>query len=102
MFLIRMGNNAKAVITGDITQIDLPNPRKSGLIEAIDCAEICRWHRLLLFRAGRCGATSTGAAYCLRLRRLHAGQRELPLENARNLCEMEPTTNRRSKRVIWK
>ena len=36
MFLTRLGNNAKAVITGDITQIDLPNPRKSGLIEAID------------------------------------------------------------------
>ena len=34
MFLTRLGNNAKAVITGDITQIDLPNPRKSGLIEA--------------------------------------------------------------------
>ena len=36
MFLTRMGNNAKAVITGDITQIDLPNPRKSGLVEAIN------------------------------------------------------------------
>jgi phosphate starvation-inducible PhoH-like protein len=36
MFLTRMGNNSKAVITGDITQIDLPNPRKSGLIEAIN------------------------------------------------------------------
>jgi phosphate starvation-inducible PhoH-like protein len=36
MFLTRMGNNAKAVITGDITQIDLPNPRKSGLIDAIN------------------------------------------------------------------
>jgi phosphate starvation-inducible PhoH-like protein len=35
MFLTRLGNNAKAVITGDVTQIDLPNPRKSGLIEAI-------------------------------------------------------------------
>jgi phosphate starvation-inducible PhoH-like protein len=34
MFLTRMGNNSKAVITGDVTQIDLPNPRKSGLIEA--------------------------------------------------------------------
>jgi phosphate starvation-inducible PhoH-like protein len=31
-----MGNNSKAVITGDITQIDLPNPRKSGLIDAIN------------------------------------------------------------------
>jgi phosphate starvation-inducible PhoH-like protein len=36
MFLTRMGNNSKAVITGDITQIDLPNPRKSGLLEAMD------------------------------------------------------------------
>ena len=36
MFLTRLGNNAKAVITGDITQIDLPNPRKSGLIEAMN------------------------------------------------------------------
>jgi phosphate starvation-inducible protein PhoH and related proteins len=35
MFLTRLGNNSKAVITGDITQIDLPNPRRSGLIEAM-------------------------------------------------------------------
>ncbi len=35
MFLTRLGNNSKAVITGDVTQIDLPNPRKSGLVEAI-------------------------------------------------------------------
>jgi len=36
MFLTRMGANSKAVITGDITQIDLPNPRKSGLLDAIN------------------------------------------------------------------
>jgi phosphate starvation-inducible protein PhoH and related proteins len=36
MFLTRMGNNSKAVITGDITQIDLPNPRKSGLLDAVN------------------------------------------------------------------
>ena len=36
MFLTRLGNNSKAVITGDITQIDLPNPRRSGLVEAIN------------------------------------------------------------------
>ena len=36
MFLTRMGNDSKAVITGDITQIDLPNPRKSGLVDAIN------------------------------------------------------------------
>jgi phosphate starvation-inducible PhoH-like protein len=36
MFLTRLGFNSKAVITGDITQIDLPNERRSGLVEAID------------------------------------------------------------------
>lgn len=35
MFLTRLGNGSKMVITGDITQIDLPNPKKSGLIEAM-------------------------------------------------------------------
>ncbi|GGG96679.1 PhoH family protein [Silvibacterium dinghuense] len=39
MFLTRLGNNSKAVITGDITQIDLPNPRKSGLVEAMSILE---------------------------------------------------------------
>ena len=34
MFLTRIGFGSKAVITGDITQIDLPNPKKNGLIEA--------------------------------------------------------------------
>jgi phosphate starvation-inducible PhoH-like protein len=33
MFLTRIGFNSKAVITGDITQIDLPRERTSGLIE---------------------------------------------------------------------
>ena len=31
MFLTRLGNESKAVITGDLTQIDLPNPNRSGL-----------------------------------------------------------------------
>lgn len=34
MFLTRIGAGSKAVITGDITQIDLPGDKKSGLIEA--------------------------------------------------------------------
>lgn len=34
MFLTRLGFGSKAVITGDITQIDLPRGKKSGLIEA--------------------------------------------------------------------
>jgi len=35
MFLTRLGFGSKAVITGDITQIDLPSGRVSGLVEAI-------------------------------------------------------------------
>lgn len=34
MFLTRMGNNSKFVITGDITQIDLPRNQASGLVQA--------------------------------------------------------------------
>ncbi len=34
MFVTRLGFNSRAVITGDVTQIDLPNARRSGLIEA--------------------------------------------------------------------
>jgi phosphate starvation-inducible protein PhoH and related proteins len=36
MFVTRLGFNSKAVITGDVTQVDLPSARRSGLIEAID------------------------------------------------------------------
>ena len=35
MFLTRLGFGSKAVITGDVTQIDLPAGRMSGLIEAL-------------------------------------------------------------------
>ncbi len=35
MFLTRMGNNAKFVITGDVTQVDLPSTQQSGLIHAL-------------------------------------------------------------------
>ena len=36
MFLTRMGMNAKMIVTGDITQIDLPLSQKSGLIDALE------------------------------------------------------------------
>lgn len=36
MFLTRLGFNSKAVVTGDITQIDLPAGRRSGLVEAVE------------------------------------------------------------------
>ena len=34
MFLTRLGFNSKAIITGDVTQIDLPDAKRSGLVEA--------------------------------------------------------------------
>lgn len=35
MFLTRMGEGSKTVITGDVTQIDLPGGKKSGLVHAV-------------------------------------------------------------------
>jgi len=36
MFLTRMGWNTKMIITGDLTQIDLPRGQRSGLSEALE------------------------------------------------------------------
>ena len=36
MFLTRLGFNSKAVVTGDITQVDLPDGKKSGLKEVLN------------------------------------------------------------------
>ncbi|MCA9309858.1 MAG: PhoH family protein, partial [Phycisphaerales bacterium] len=35
MFLTRMGQSSKMIVTGDPTQIDLPDPEQSGLIDAV-------------------------------------------------------------------
>jgi len=49
MFLTRLGFNSKMVITGDITQIDLPDKNRSGMVEAITVLDgiadtaICRF-----------------------------------------------------------
>jgi len=39
MFLTRIGFGSKAIITGDVTQIDLPSGKKSGLVEAVKILE---------------------------------------------------------------
>ena len=39
MFLTRMGEGSKIVVTGDATQIDLPNNKASGLVEAVSILE---------------------------------------------------------------
>jgi phosphate starvation-inducible PhoH-like protein len=60
MFLTRMGPHSKVIVTGDVSQIDLPHKQKSGLIEAtrilsgikgigfvtLDAADVVR-HRLV-------------------------------------------------------
>ena len=72
MFLTRMGNNSKAVITGDITQIDLPNPRKSGPAGRDQYPRRRRRHRLLPLRGVRRGPPRAGAAHRARLRERQA------------------------------
>ena len=39
IFLTRLGFDSKAVVTGDVTQIDLPSDKKSGLVEATKILE---------------------------------------------------------------
>ncbi len=47
MFLTRMGKNAKFIVNGDITQVDLPKKIKSGLIHAMDVLENTSGIRLI-------------------------------------------------------
>ncbi len=52
MFLTRIGFNSRAVITGDITQIDLPSGKMSGLRQAIDILDDVKGIRFSFFQAG--------------------------------------------------
>ena len=49
MFLTRIGFNSKAVITGDITQIDLPVDRLSGLVEAKNILKDIKGMKMVYF-----------------------------------------------------
>ena len=49
MFLTRLGLGSKAVITGDITQTDLPENKPSGLVEAIELLQGVNGIRMVLF-----------------------------------------------------
>ena len=49
MFLTRIGFNSKAVITGDITQIDLPTDRPSGLVQAKNILKEIKGIRFVFF-----------------------------------------------------
>jgi len=52
MFVTRLGFNSKAVITGDITQIDLPNSARSGLVEAMEILKDVEGIRFCRFDEG--------------------------------------------------
>ncbi len=46
MFLTRLGFNSKIVVTGDITQVDLPDGKRSGLVEVMRILKGDRRYRL--------------------------------------------------------
>ncbi len=52
MFLTRLGENSRMVVTGDITQIDLPRSKRSGLREAIDVLDGVPGVEIFKFGAG--------------------------------------------------
>ncbi|TQV74808.1 PhoH family protein [Aliikangiella marina] len=52
MFLTRIGFNSRAVITGDITQVDLPRGKTSGLRQAIDILNDVKGVAFSFFQAG--------------------------------------------------
>src|SRR5271166_513060 len=52
MFVTRLGFNSKAVITGDITQIDLPSASRSGLVEAAEILKNVEGIRFCYFDEG--------------------------------------------------
>ena len=50
MFLTRIGFGSKVVVTGDITQIDLPKDKKSGLKDVINILKILKAWSLFIYR----------------------------------------------------
>ena len=69
MFLTRLGFGSKMVITGDITQIDLPRDQQSGLVVVADILERRRRHRVRALRRRGRRAPPARAAHRRGLRR---------------------------------
>ena len=63
MFLTRIGFGATVVITGDVTQIDLPRGQRSGLLHVIKVLESVSEISFYLFHLTRCGTPSPGRTY---------------------------------------
>jgi phosphate starvation-inducible protein PhoH len=63
MFLTRIGFGAKAVVTGDVSQIDLPKGAASGLIDAERVLQARQGHRHHPLHQRRRGAPPAGGAH---------------------------------------
>ena len=75
MFLTRIGFGTKAVVTGDLTQIDLPRGARSGLADASEILRDVARHRHDAVQRGRRGAPSAGGAHRRGLRGGRVAQR---------------------------
>ncbi len=75
MFLTRLGFNSKMVVTGDITQVDLPREQDSGLIVVVGHPGVRRGDRVRPFRRRGRRAPQAGAADRGRLQRTHPAGR---------------------------
>ena len=49
MFLTRMGTGSKVVVTGDVTQIDLPDKTRSGLVDALQVLKTVQGIAMMFF-----------------------------------------------------
>ena len=80
MFLTRLGFGSRMVVTGDVTQVDLPRDQKSGLIVVGDILEGHRGRRVRALRRRRRGAAQARAADRRGLRRARGrpGERTAP------------------------
>ena len=102
MFLTRLGFGSKMVVTGDITQIDLPRDQRSGLVVVGEILAGGRGHRLRpLRRRGRRPPPARPAdrrrlRRLRRARRAHAGRRATP---SRRTATSWPTSSRRARRT---
>ena len=80
MVLTRQGFNSKMVVTGDLTQIDLPRGKRSGLTRCGGSAARRGGHQLCQLRRARRGSPQPGAAHRQGLRALR-GAGEIPVHN---------------------
>jgi len=90
MFLTRLGHNAKACITGDVTQIDLPNPKKSGLLEAIAVLKGVEGIGFCHFEDGDVVRHQLVQRVIRAYDSFNRGQQELPLRPARETAIITP------------